>query len=148
MTRVEVLPRCSHAESTETNGGDRQHQHAGHEPRHPQPLVEPTQHFYPAAHPLGQFGLYHHDLVGSYTSREIRLFRLSIGVFFTAYIGLGISLWPFAIPFAITFRQAAAAPASQSLLLVGTVILLPLVLGYTAYCYYLFRGKASHETAY
>jgi len=69
-------------------------------------------------------------------------------VFLTAYLGLGISLWPFAVPFAITFRQAAAAPESQSLLLVGTVILLPLVLGYSAYCYYLFRGKASHETAY
>jgi cytochrome d ubiquinol oxidase subunit II len=48
----------------------------------------------------------------------------------------------------VTFRQAAAAPASQSLLLVGTLILLPVVLGYTAYCYYLFRGKASHESAY
>jgi cytochrome d ubiquinol oxidase subunit II len=52
------------------------------------------------------------------------------------------------VPFAVTFRHAAAAPESQSLLLVGTVILLPLVLGYTAYCYYLFRGKASHEAAY
>jgi cytochrome bd ubiquinol oxidase subunit II len=83
-----------------------------------------------------------------HAGREIRPFLLSLGVFFTAYLGLGISLWPFAVPFAITFRQAAAAPASQSLLLVGTVILLPLVLGYTAYCYYLFRGKASHETAY
>ena len=83
-----------------------------------------------------------------HAGREVRPFLLSLGVFLTAYLGLGISLWPFAVPFAITFRQAAAAPASQSLLLVGTVILLPLVLGYSAYCYYLFRGKASHETAY
>jgi len=52
------------------------------------------------------------------------------------------------VPFAITFRQAAAAPTSQSLLLIGTVIMLPLVLGYTGFCYYLFRGKASHESAY
>jgi cytochrome d ubiquinol oxidase subunit II len=83
-----------------------------------------------------------------HAGREVRPFLLSLGLFLTAYLGLGISLWPFAVPFAITFRQAAAAPASQSLLLVGTVILLPLVLGYSAYCYYLFRGKASHETAY
>jgi cytochrome bd ubiquinol oxidase subunit II len=83
-----------------------------------------------------------------HSSRETRPFLLSIGVFFMAHIGLGISLWPFSVPFAITFRQAAAAPESQSLLLVGTVILLPVVLGYTAYCYYLFRGKASHETSY
>jgi cytochrome d ubiquinol oxidase subunit II len=64
------------------------------------------------------------------------------------YIGLGISLWPWLVPFEVTFRQAAAAPTSQSLLLVGTVILLPLVLAYTGFCYYLFRGKASHESAY
>jgi cytochrome d ubiquinol oxidase subunit II len=83
-----------------------------------------------------------------HSGREVRPFLLSLGVFLTAYLGLGISLWPFAVPFAITFRQAAAVPVSQSLLLVGTVILLPLVLGYTAYCYYLFRGKSSHETIY
>jgi cytochrome d ubiquinol oxidase subunit II len=52
------------------------------------------------------------------------------------------------VPFEITFRLAAAAPESQSLLLVGTVIMLPLVLAYTGYCYYIFRGKASHESVY
>jgi cytochrome d ubiquinol oxidase subunit II len=80
--------------------------------------------------------------------REVRPFFLSIGVFLMGYIGLGISLWPWLIPFEITFRQAAAAATSQSLLLVGTVIMLPVVLTYTAFCYYLFRGKASHESAY
>jgi cytochrome d ubiquinol oxidase subunit II len=80
--------------------------------------------------------------------REVRPFLCSIGLFATAYLGLGISLWPYAVPFEVTFRQAAAAATSQSLLLVGTLILLPVVLGYTAYCYYLFRGKASHESAY
>jgi cytochrome d ubiquinol oxidase subunit II len=80
--------------------------------------------------------------------REVRPFLMSIGVFLMGYIGLGISLWPWLIPFEITFRQAAATPTSQSLLLVGTAIMLPLVLTYTAFCYYLFRGKASHESAY
>jgi cytochrome d ubiquinol oxidase subunit II len=79
---------------------------------------------------------------------EYRPFLLSIGVFLTGYIGLGISLWPWLVPFQITFRQAAAAAPSQSLLLVGTVIMLPVVLTYTAFCYYLFRGKASHEGYY
>lgn len=82
------------------------------------------------------------------TRREVRPFLCSIGLFLTAYIGLGISLWPYAVPYEVTFRQAAAAAPSQSLLLVGTLVLLPIVLGYTAYCYYLFRGKASHESAY
>jgi cytochrome d ubiquinol oxidase subunit II len=85
------------------------------------------------------------DLNGT---REARPFFLSIGIFLTAYLGLGISLWPYAVPYAVTFREAAAAAPSQSLLLVGTLILLPLILAYTAYCYYLFRGKAGHEGAY
>jgi cytochrome d ubiquinol oxidase subunit II len=64
------------------------------------------------------------------------------------YIGLGISMWPYLVPFSVTFRQAAAAPESQSLMLVGTVFLLPLILGYTGYCYYIFRGKVAHEPSY
>ena len=80
--------------------------------------------------------------------RENRPFFLSIGVFLMGYIGLGISLWPWLVPFAVTFRQAAAAASSQSFLLVGTVVILPVVLTYTAFCYYLFRGKASHEGYY
>jgi cytochrome d ubiquinol oxidase subunit II len=80
--------------------------------------------------------------------KEYRPFFLSFGVFLTAYLGIVISIWPYVVPFAITFRQAAAAPESQSLLLIGTVILLPVILIYTGYCYYIFRGKASHESAY
>ncbi|MEW6674252.1 MAG: cytochrome d ubiquinol oxidase subunit II [Thermodesulfobacteriota bacterium] len=83
-----------------------------------------------------------------YTGREYRPFFLSIGVFLMGYLGLGISLWPWLVPFAVSFRQAAAAPESQSLLLVGMVVMLPMVLGYTAFCYYVFRGKASHEAIY
>ena len=81
-------------------------------------------------------------------SREYRPFFLSLGLFLMNYIGLGISMWPWLVPFEITFRQAAAAPQSQSLLLVGTVIMLPIILSYVGYCYYVFRGKASHEATY
>ncbi|MDJ0829262.1 MAG: cytochrome d ubiquinol oxidase subunit II [Desulfobacterales bacterium] len=80
-----------------------------------------------------------------HAEREIRPFLLSFGVFLTGYIGIGISMWPYVVPFQITYRQAAAAPEAQSLMLVGTIILLPVILGYTGYCYYTFRGKASHE---
>lgn len=80
--------------------------------------------------------------------REFRPFFLSQGLFLLNYIGLGISMWPWLVPFEITFRQAAAAPESQSLLLVGTVIMLPIILGYTGYLYYIFRGKSSHEATY
>ena len=83
-----------------------------------------------------------------HTPREFRPFLLSLGLFLTGYIGLGASLWPYLVPFEITFRQAAAAAESQSLLLVGTVVMLPVVLAYTGYCYYVFRGKTSHEAGY
>jgi cytochrome d ubiquinol oxidase subunit II len=83
-----------------------------------------------------------------HAGREYRPFLLSFGVFLTGYIGIAISMWPYIVPFEITFSQAAAAPESQSLLLVGTVILLPLILVYVGYCYYIFRGKASHESMY
>ncbi len=82
------------------------------------------------------------------TQREYRPFFLSLGLFFLNYVGLNISMWPWLVPFEISFRKAAAAPESQSLLLIGTAIMLPLVLTYTGYCYYIFRGKASHETTY
>jgi len=91
------------------------------------------------------FALIWHDLR---SGREVRPFFLGIGVFLTGYAGIGISLWPWLVPFAVTFRQAAAAPESQSLLLVGTAVMLPVVLLYTGYCYYLFRGKASDEATY
>ncbi len=79
---------------------------------------------------------------------EYRPFLLSLGIFLTNYLGLLISTWPWLVPFEVTFRRAAAAPESQSLLLVGTLILLPIILAYTGYCYYIFRGKSSHETTY
>jgi len=82
------------------------------------------------------------------TTREVRPFFLIQGLFLMNYIGLGISMWPWLVPFEVTFRQAAAAPESQSLLLVGTVIMLPIILGYFGYLYYVFRGKASHEATY
>lgn len=80
--------------------------------------------------------------------REHRPFFLSLGLFLMNYIGLGISIWPWLVPYEITFRQAAASPQSQSLLLIGSAISLPLVISYAAYCYYVFRGKTSREAFY
>mgnify|MGYP000547231197 FL=1 len=85
---------------------------------------------------------------GLHKEKELLPFFMSVGVFLTGYLGLGISLWPWLVPFNVSFRQAAAAPESQSLLLVGTIVMLPLILGYVGYCYYLFRGKSSDETLY
>lgn len=79
---------------------------------------------------------------------EIRPFFTTITLFLLGYLGLGISIYPWIVPFKFTIWEAAAAPASQSLLLIGIVIFLPIILAYTAYSYYVFRGKSSHETMY
>ena len=79
---------------------------------------------------------------------EYRPFFLIHGIFLMNYIGIGVSTWPWLVPYQVTFHQAAAAPESQSLLLVGAVIMLPVVLAYTGFCYWLFRGKSSHEISY
>lgn len=80
--------------------------------------------------------------------REYRPFLLSVAIFLMGYLGLGISIYPWIIPFHCTLWDAAASGPGLSLLLVGTAPLLPLILGYTAYCYYIFRGKTSHEHMY
>ncbi len=79
------------------------------------------------------------------TEREYRPFFLTLGIFLMNYLGIGISTWPWLVPFKVTLWDAAAAPESQSLLLLGTVFLLPCILAYTGYCFWVFRGKASHE---
>jgi cytochrome d ubiquinol oxidase subunit II len=79
------------------------------------------------------------------TAAEFRPFFLTLGIFLLNYIGIGVSTWPWLVPFKISLWDAAAAPESQSLLLVGTVVLLPCILAYTAFCFWVFRGKATHE---
>jgi cytochrome d ubiquinol oxidase subunit II len=79
---------------------------------------------------------------------ENRPFFTSIFIFLTAYIGLSISIYPWIIPFHFTLWDAASSGPGLSLMLVGVVPMLPLILGYTGYCYYIFRGKSSHEHGY
>jgi cytochrome bd ubiquinol oxidase subunit II len=62
-----------------------------------------------------------------------------------AYVGLGISLWPHIIPPEIDIWAAAAPPESQGFLLVGVVPMVFIILGYTAYSYWVFRGKVAGE---
>ena len=82
------------------------------------------------------------------SSNEVRPFFLTIVLFFLSYLGIGISLYPWIVPFKFNIWEAAAVSTSQSLLLVGVIIFLPIILIYTAYSYYVFRGKTSHERMY
>jgi len=75
-------------------------------------------------------------------------FFLTIGLFALCYLGLGISLWPWIVPYRISFIEAAADPSTQTLMLIGVLCLLPFVIGYTAYSYYVFRGKVDYPIDY
>ncbi|MEJ2604836.1 MAG: cytochrome d ubiquinol oxidase subunit II [Gammaproteobacteria bacterium] len=75
-------------------------------------------------------------------------FILTMALFTLGYAGLAISLWPNIVPHEISFWQAAAAPDSQRFLLIGSLIALPAVFGYTAYSYYVFRGKVTEPHSY
>jgi cytochrome d ubiquinol oxidase subunit II len=80
--------------------------------------------------------------------REVRPFVLTMVLFLLSFLGLGISLWPNVIPPHISIWEAAAPPETQAFALIGTVILLPIVLGYTAVTYYVFRGKVRAGEGY
>ena len=75
-------------------------------------------------------------------------FLLTLVLIFLGYSGLGISLWPYIIPPSITIWEAAAPPQSQGFMLVGTLFIIPFILGYTFWSYYVFRGKVTHEDGY
>ncbi|GLH35333.1 MULTISPECIES: cytochrome d ubiquinol oxidase subunit II [Pseudomonas] len=75
-------------------------------------------------------------------------FLLTLVLIFLGYSGLGISLWPYIIPPSISIWDAAAPPQSQGFMLVGTLFILPFILGYTFWSYYVFRGKVTHEDGY
>jgi cytochrome d ubiquinol oxidase subunit II len=63
------------------------------------------------------------------------------GLFVLSYMGLLISFFPYIVPSAVTLWQAAAPDKSLKFLLVGAVVLLPMILAYTVYAYWVFRGK-------
>ncbi|EKD6243352.1 cytochrome d ubiquinol oxidase subunit II [Salmonella enterica subsp. enterica serovar Infantis] len=71
-----------------------------------------------------------------------------IGLIFLGFSGLGISIWPNIIPPDISLYAAAAPPQSQSFMLVGALIIIPIILAYTFWSYYVFRGKVRHGEGY
>jgi cytochrome bd ubiquinol oxidase subunit II len=80
-------------------------------------------------------------LRGLNEGRELLPFLAAQSLFLLSYIGLGISFYPFIVPPSLSIWAAAAPPESQGFLLVGTMILVPLILAYTGYAYWVFRGK-------
>jgi cytochrome bd ubiquinol oxidase subunit II len=80
--------------------------------------------------------------------RDTWPFVLSQLLFLLSYAGLGISMYPYIVPQSVTIWQAAAPERSQLFMLVGVAGLIPLILGYTGWAYWVFRGKVRPESGY
>jgi cytochrome d ubiquinol oxidase subunit II len=68
-----------------------------------------------------------------------------LALFGLSMLGLGISIWPDVIPGRVTIWDAASPRDSQLFMLVGSAVLIPLILVYTAWSYWVFRGKVREE---
>jgi cytochrome d ubiquinol oxidase subunit II len=80
--------------------------------------------------------------------QDYRPFFLSLALFALSYAGLGISMWPYIVPRSITIWQAASPENSQIFMLVGVVGLVPIILAYTSWNYWVFRGKVRAGSGY
>lgn len=83
-----------------------------------------------------------------FDGREKSPFLLSIGLFILSYSGLCISFFPNIVPPNISLWDAAAPEKSLKFLLVGSAVLLPIIIAYTSYAYWVFRGKVKAHEAY
>ncbi len=75
-------------------------------------------------------------------------FLSSMVLFLLCFLGLGISTFPYLVPASLTIWQAAAPPESEIFSLIGALLFLPLVLAYTAFNYWTFRGKVGEGGGY
>ena len=78
-------------------------------------------------------------------SRDGAPFLWSLAIFALAMAGLAISIWPDVVPGRLTIWQAASPRDSQAFMLVGVAVLVPLILAYTGWAYWVFRGKVGHS---
>ncbi|MGG5810670.1 cytochrome d ubiquinol oxidase subunit II [Falsiroseomonas sp. CW058] len=80
--------------------------------------------------------------------RDAIPFGVALGLFLLCYAGLGLSMWPHIVPPGITIWDAAAPPATQAFLLAGAAVLVPVILVYTGFVYWIFRGKVRPGEGY
>ncbi|CCW32120.1 Ubiquinol oxidase subunit II, cyanide insensitive [Xenorhabdus nematophila F1] len=75
-------------------------------------------------------------------------FLAALLLIFMGFSGLGMSIWPNIIPPFISYEEAASPPQSLGFMLVGALFIIPIILTYTFWSYYVFRGKINHEQGY
>jgi cytochrome d ubiquinol oxidase subunit II len=79
---------------------------------------------------------------------EATPFFVAVLLFLMSYVGIAISLWPMIVPHRYTLWEAASSPSTQAFLLVGTLVLLPVILMYSGWSYWVFRGKVRSDIGY
>ena len=79
---------------------------------------------------------------------EAAPFVWAVVLFVMSYLGIAISLFPMIVPYKYTIWDAASSEATQAFLLIGVLILLPVILLYTAWSYWVFRGKVRADIGY
>jgi cytochrome d ubiquinol oxidase subunit II len=80
--------------------------------------------------------------------REVLPFLCAVFLFLLGFLGLAISNVPYLVPPSLTIWDAAAVPQSQIFMLVGVLVMLPIVLVYTVFVYWTFRGKVREGEGY
>ncbi len=90
------------------------------------------------------FGLWQ----GLTADKHLQPFLSALGLFVLSFAGLGISFYPYIVPGALTIKEAAAPDASLGFLLAGAAVLIPIILIYTGYAYWVFRGKVDPNEGY
>ena len=79
---------------------------------------------------------------------DLQPFLAAVALFLLSFLGVAISLFPMIVPGHYTLWEAASPPSTQAFLLVGTLVLLPVVLFYTGWSYWIFRGKVRGDLGY
>jgi cytochrome d ubiquinol oxidase subunit II len=100
--------------------------------------------FVPLLLAICAFGLWH----GLTNDKHLQPFLSALGLFVLSFAGVGISFYPYIVPGALTIKEAAAPDDSLRFLLVGAAVLIPVILAYTGYAYWVFRGKVDPEEGY
>ena len=98
--------------------------------------------------PVITLGLFVWLLRSLRSQRDASPFIAALGLFLMCYLGLGISIWPMVVPYTITLWAASSSSKSQAFLLIGTLFLLPIILMYTGWSYWIFRGKVRPHSGY
>jgi cytochrome d ubiquinol oxidase subunit II len=80
--------------------------------------------------------------------RDATPFLLTLCFFALGFAGLVLGIWPNIVPPALSIWDAASPPSSQGFVLVGLIVLLPAILGYTYWSYSVFRGKVAADAGY